>query len=1089
MSTLPHENVARIKYVLKPKHELTMPNKKIFSTKMAVRFKQLSMMLFALLIVGTNTLFAQQLTVKGRVLSAAGTAVSNASVLVRGTQTGTSTDSEGNFTINVAQGATLVFSAVNFKTKSVRVSSATNITVSLDAADQSLDEVVVVGYGTQRKRDVTGAVTTVSEKALREVPVANLQQALQGRAAGLEIQRVGNQPGSGAQIRIRGTRSITGSNEPLFVVDGIPYEGTLNDINPNDVASVEILKDASSTAIYGSRGANGVILVTTKKGKNSDTRISYNGYHGIGQVANNFPVYNAQEYQQLRSIIPNNPYPYLAPEVAGIAAGTNTNWQDVMYENALRTDHNISVVGGSNGNTFSLGGGYYKETTVLPGEDFTRYTLRATIDSRVGKKIRVGINTQNTVSISNGSQFVSGSPLFRMLALTPLTSPYDSAGKINITPWGNVDDLNGGDRYSPLFLKNNKDSWVDRVRRLRTFNTIYGEYEITKGLRYRANLGLNYAQQQSMQFRPGDLGPTNPSFFRPAPLNSVYTGLNNTASVDNGETWGYTFENLIYFDKTIKDKHKFNFTGLYSIQENQTYNTSVSKDSVDDNFIKSYALALSNAINSSNTTVGGGENRWALISYMARMNYTFKDKYLLTLTYRRDGSSRLAKGNNFFDYPAVSAGWILSDEPFLQKVNFVDNLKLRLGWGRTSNQAINPYQSLGLVNNNNGLGAPGNIIRYNFGPTQVSGYNVVSLPNPNLSWEFTTVSNLGIDFSLLKNKISGSVEFYRSKTNDILYTVSLPVTSGVAGNFLTNVGEMENKGIELSISTTNYTSPSGFTWSTDFNLFFNRNKLLKLTDNFSQDIGSQLFIGKPLSAIYDYKKLGIWQLNEAAEAAKYGAQPGMIKLQDYSGPNGVPDGVINNNFDRYVIGDGDADLQGGMTNRFNYKGFDLSTVLYARFGGNIISQIHQPNASFITANDGRRNQLKVDYWTPNNPTNWFPLPGQPLSPQSDAWRTLGYYSGTFVKLRSINLGYTFNQNTLSRMKAQNMRLYFTIDNVATLFSPYFNQTGIDPEGTAAGSRGVGNAVDNVRQGQNGTIVVGLGTPPRTTYTFGMNITL
>lgn len=1058
----------------------------IFSTSFMRFLKGRFIPIFAIIIFSffsVSHIKAQQAVggflLKGKVVGENNLPLSSASVVVKGTTRGTTTDNKGEFSISITKGSTLIFNEVGYSIKEVLIDKETDLLVQLTPTDNVLRDVIVVGYGTQRKRDVTGSVVSVGSKELREVPVANLQQALQGRAAGLEIQRVGNQPGAGAQIRIRGVRSISGSNDPLVVVDGIPWEGTLNDINPDDVASVDILKDGSATAIYGSRGANGVILVTTKKGKPGETRISINSLHGIGVVANPFPVFNAAEYQAMRNISTWG-QGYLAEELRGISLGRNTNWQDLMYRNSFRTDHNLSVLGGAGGTTYNIGAGYYKENTVLPGEDFTRYTLRAAVDSRIGKKIKFGLSTQNNVSVSNGSQFVSGAPLFRMLALSPLMPPYDSVGNIYSRPAGNIDDVNGGDRYSPLYLKRNNNNWDDRVRRLRTFSSLYAEYEIIKGLKYRLNLGLNYAQQFNAQFRSADR-PDNPSFFRPA--------QGNVARVENGETWGYTAENLIFYDKVFAKDHKINFTGLYSIQENQTFNSFVQKDSIDDDFVRFYNLSLSTPVNSATTNLGGGESRWALISYMARVNYSYRDKYLLTFTYRRDGSSRLAPGNQWFNYPAVSAGWLISDENFMKNIKAINSLKIRAGWATTSNQAVNPYQSLGLVNNSNGLQAPGNIIRYNYGPTIVTGYNVVTLPNPNLSWEFTNMANFGVDFNLFNGNITGSLEYYSAKTKDILYTVNLPVSSGVAGAYLTNIGEMENKGLEFTLSTVNYTSKKGgFNWSSDFNLFFNRNKLLKLNDNISQDIGSQLFVGHPMTAIYDYRKLGIWQSNEADLAAQFGSTPGQIKLEDYSGPNGKPDGVISALYDRYVIGNMDARLQGGMTHRFTYKGFDLSAVFYARFGGLLVSQVHQPNAAFLTILDGRRNSIKVDYWTPTNPSNWFPMPQQRISPLNDAWTTLGYYSGTFVKLRSVNFGYTFKPSILKRAGLQSLRAYFTVDNVAVLFSPFFNQTGIDPEGTGIGNQGVSNP-GNIRGGGNGVVTIGLGTPPRRTFTFGLNVSL
>jgi TonB-linked SusC/RagA family outer membrane protein len=1028
---------------------------------------------------------AQNRTVTGKVVNENNLPLKNASVIIKGTTNGTSTNDDGIFSVVVKDNnSILVISYIGMQTQEIKVGAASNVTIQLKESNQDLETVVVVGYGTQKKKDVTGAVVSVSEKALREVPVANIQQALIGRAAGLEVNQVSNRPGAGAQIRIRGIRSISGSNEPLYVVDGIPWDGSLNDINPDDIASVDILKDASATAIYGSRGANGVILVTTKKGKDGSAKVSYNGYFGIGSPQYKYPVFNAQEYQAMRNLSPWNGG-YMPEELNGIALGRNTDWQGLMYQNSFRTDHNISVIGGGNGNSFSLGAGYFKETTLLPGEDFTRYSVRASIDSRVGKRIKVGLTTQNMVSIDNGSQFVSGSSMFRLLGISPLMPAYNPDGSIYLMPHGNIDDNNGSDRYSPLLLKEGRRTWVDKVRRLRTFNTLYGELEIVKGLKYRLNLGLNYAQQNGGQFREGD-APNNPSFFR--------AGVGNRARVDNGETWGYTAENIITYDKTIKDDHKINFTGLYSIQEAQSFNSFIEKDSITENFVQFYNLAQSSP--TPLPGYGGGESRWALISYMARLNYAYKGKYLLTATFRRDGSSRLAPGNQWFNYPAVSAGWLISDEDFFKNVNVVNSLKLRVGWGETSNQAIDPYQSKGLVNNNNGLGtggdigAAGSFIRYNFGPTIVNGYNVVTLPNPNLRWEFTRTLNVGLDFSILKRRITGSIEIYHAKTKDILYAVNLPVTSGVAGAFQTNVGEMENKGMEFSISADILTTKRGLNWSADLNLFYNKNKLLKLSGDVTEDIGSQLFVGHSMTAIYDYVNQGVWQISEAAQAAALGAVPGQIKLADISGPSKVPDGVVNSAYDRTIIGDMDARLQGGITNRLTYKNFDFSAVVHARFGGLLVSQIHAPFASYISILDGRRNAVKVDYWTPTNPSNWFPMPQAQLSTVNDGWRTLAYYDASFIRLRSINLGYTFPSNILKRVGAQNIRLYASMDNVALLYSPFYRKTGIDPQASAAGDRGVGGALNNIRQNanNNGALIVGLGTPPRRTLTFGLNVT-
>jgi TonB-dependent starch-binding outer membrane protein SusC len=1026
----------------------------------------------------SGLVMAQNITVKGRVVKDDGQPLQGATVIVKGTTGGTTTSDNGDFSISAPANGTLVVSAVDFTTQEVKVNNRTAVSVQLMAADKTMDGVVVVGYGTQRRRDVTGSVVSVGEKALREVPVANLQQALQGRAAGLEVQRVGTKPGAGAVIRIRGERTINGSNDPLIILDGIPFEGgSLNDINPDDVASVDILKDASATAVYGSRGSNGVILITTKKGKPGESKLTYSGYYGVTDVRTKYNVLNAQEYIAMRDM--TNINPYMPEELTSRANGTETNWQDLMYQKGYVTDHNITVSGGTaGGSSYSLGGGYYKETTVLPGQDFGRYSLKATIDAKIGTRFKVGLNTMNTLSLTNGSQF--NNPMFPIITLSPLMPAYDANGGLVLSPTGNTTDRVS--QYNPLLLKNgDENQYIDKVRRLRTFNTLYGEAQITKGLKYRLNVGLDYRQQENDQFQKSDKA-TSPSYFR--------ARKGNTASVNNGEGYGYTLENILTYDKTI-GKHKFTVTGLYSFQEDHSHSTSVSKDSIDEDFIQFYNLGQANASNSTKATISGSESSYALESYMGRVNYSFDDRFLATLTYRVDGSSRLAPGNKYKQYPAANIGWILTKEKFMERFKFVDLLKLRIGYGQTSNQSISPYASLGLVSpyNFNGYSSPsvpGGTIRYNFGPsTIVTGYNLVNLPNPSLDWEYTKATNIGLDFGFLKNRITGSIEWYKTSTNKILFGIGLPATSGVSGSFVTNIGEMENKGLEFTLSTVNVRLHNGFTWSTDLNLFGNRNKLVKLTDGFTKNIGSQLFIGEPLTAIYDYNKIGIWQLSEAAQAASFGYQPGDIKLEDLNG-----DGKIDANNDRKIIGSSQAKIQGGLTNRFAYKGFDLSFVIYARFGGLLVSQIHQPYAAYVNLSDGLRNTIKTDYWTPTNPSNEFPVAGLTVRARTSSAplgeSTLGYYDASFIKMRSINIGYTISPKLLTKLKLQSIRAYISIQNPFVIYSPYMRKAGgVDPEATGFGNQGVQNPGNLSGR----ALTIGLNTPPTRSINFGLNLTL
>jgi TonB-linked SusC/RagA family outer membrane protein len=1031
----------------------------------------------------------QQVPVTGRILDSGGLPMPGVNVVEKGTTNGAVTDLDGNYSIVVSSPeATLVFSSVGYLSEEVIVGSQSTIDLTLVESIEALEEVIVVGYGTMKKSDVTGAIVSVDEEAMREVPVPSIQQALQGRAAGLEIQKVGTAPGSGVQIRIRGDRSITGKNDPLVVLDGIPYEGgTLNDIDPNAVASVEVLKDASATAIYGSRGANGVILITTKRGKAGETTVSYNGYYGVTTIARKYKMFDAEEYAAHRDA-GTGAWGYMPEELEYMKTGKSTDWQELMYENGMVTDQNLTVSGGSETTQFSLGGSYYRETTILAEQDFTRYSIRVNIDTKISDRIRAGINTINSVNVANGTQFVNqqanisgfknmpyeGSIMFPILTLSPLMPPYDSNGNILIRPGGNPEDREN--QYNPLLIKENNNDWVDLIRRMRSFNTLYAEVDLFKGLKYRINLGLDFRQVEFDQFQARD------SYFRTRDQSA-------RARVVNGVGWGYTVENLLTYQNTFADKHNLNVTGLFSAQQDKQHETGVGKEGLTADFLEFYDLNQSDPENPA-LDLHGVEYAWGLLSYMLRINYNFADRYLLTLTGRADGSSRLAEKWHY--YPAVSAGWNIHNESFLKNQNVISALKIRAGWGETSNQSVDPYSTLGGVTGYQYQGTVPIKIRYNYGTQQVSGYLIDKIADKTLDWEYTRTTNVGLDFGFLSNRISGTAEYYHAKTYNLLYKVNLPITSGIEEEFLTNVGEVENKGFEFTISSVNVRTRSGFTWSTDLNIFLNRNKLLKMYGDLERDVQQQLHVGYPLNTIYDYEKLGIWQLDEAEEAAIYGQLPGQLKIADLNN-----DSTIEADNDRKVLGSGEADFQGGITNRFTFKGFDLSVVAYGRFGGTLVSYVHQPARGYLTMLDGRRNALKVDYWTPDNPTNWFTMPqatnNYTIAPPtaSTAWTTLGYYDATFVKIRSISLGYTLPKKWVDKVKIKNLRLYATAQNPFLLFCTYVTDyNGVDPEPTGEGKIGGVGDPNNLRweEDNNKALVIGPSTPPTKSFIFGINVT-
>lgn len=1001
-------------------------------------------------------------------------------ILLKNTSTGTTSDANGAYTLSVpdASDAVLVFSFIGYNTQEVSLGGRSTLDVSMEPNVRALEEIVVVGYGVQKKSDVTGSLVSVNSEALREVPVANVQQALQGRAAGVEVQRIGTAPGATARIRVRGERSILGSNDPLIVLDGIPFEGSISDINPDEIATINVLKDASATAIYGSRGANGVVIITTKRGESGETRVTLNSYYGVTTVSKKYDLFNAEEYATMRDRA-GFTEGYQPEEIEGLALGRNTDWQDLMYESGFITNHNLGISGGGENGRYAVSGGYYKETTILPGQDYSRYSLKTTFDNDIGKRIKVGLNSLNSLSYANGSQFVNQQPntpgafgggiMYPILSMSPLMPAYDDQGEIFRTPAGNQTDRT--QQYNPLLLKHETDSWVDQIRRFRTFNSAYGEVEIIDGLKYRINLGFDFSQVNSAQFQGQD------SYFRSQ-------NQSNRARVRNEEQLSWTVENVLMYEKTFADDHRLTFTGLYSAQKARTWSTMVSKDSITADFIQFYDLG--SASPTANHLLNGGESTWGLLSYMARVNYAFKDRYLATFTFRSDGSSRLAE--QWHNYPAVAVGWNIGEEAFMADQNFVSALKLRVGYGQTSNQAVNPYSTRGGVTGTNG-GVP---IRYNYGTTKVVGYLPARIPDKSLDWEYTNTWNVGLDFGLLEDRITGSVEWYNAQTNNLLFNQSLPISSGYQDAYETNVGKVENKGIEVAISANIITSTDGgFTWSADFNWFFNRNKLLALGAGEERDIANGLHVGHPLTAIYNYKKLGVWQEDEADLAAEYGQIPGQLKIADLSGPEGVPDGVFTEEHDRTIIGDQQADWQGGITNRFTYKGFDFSFVTYARFGGLLMSYLHAPNGAYLTNNNGLRNGLDVEYWTPENRSNWFPAPNSALpGGAANSWSTLAYYDASFIRIRSINLGYTVPGSIASRIGAQSLRAYFTVQNPFLLYAPYVTKwNGVDPEPTGQGSAGIVSTGAGFRTGGvNQNLVISASTPPVRSFIFGINVT-
>ncbi|WP_318311771.1 SusC/RagA family TonB-linked outer membrane protein [Flagellimonas crocea] len=1006
-----------------------------------------------------------QTTVSGTV-SDGGGPIPGVNVILKGTTNGTATDFDGNYTINVPSNGTLVFSYIGFKTQEVPVNGRSQINVTMEDDLQSLSEVVIIGYGTQNKEAVTGSVVSIKGDELAEVQAANFQEALQGRAPGVNISTTSTRPGANnTEIRIRGVRSLTGSNSPLIVLNGIPFSGGLNDINLNDIESLEILKDASATAIYGSRGANGVILITTKTGKKGQkAQFTYNTYYATKEVFAKFPMMNSEQFNALREAtgLFNDGNPLYATGVDEDPS-VNTDWQDLIYGSGLQTSHDIGVSGGSETGTYSIGIGYFKETSVLPVESFQRYSLRAQVDQQIGA-FRFGLNSVMNYSLTNAA----GQGLYGSLSATPILDPYNEDGSLKRVVSMPLDDFWVTTRSTLADIGYGR---VNLQKDFGTYNNLYGEVAIpgVEGLKYRLNIGLNLRMSRDGNFTGEGVANVNPL----AP---------NGAGVSSSLTTDYVIENLLTYDRTFADKHQVNVVGLFSSQNTKYDDTNLSVQNLPNEQFLFYNLGP--ALVEDITGYGGQYQENSLLSYMGRAMYQYDNRYLITATVRADGSSRLAPGNKWVTYPAVSVGWNLGNEPFMDSVEWVNLLKFRAGYGETSNQAVNNYATLGNLGVRN----------YNFGETFATGYFVQELPNNTLGWEFSETYNYGIDFGLFNNRLSGSVEYYTTDTNDILYRVGLPSSSGV-GSFVGNIGSTTNKGVEVALNATILDNPDGLTWDFGVNLYTNRNEITSLASGEEQNVGQLWFVGSPINVIFDYNKIGLW--NETDPDYQYlqtlepGGNVGMIKVE-YTGeynPDGSPVRQINAD-DRQVI-DPTPDFQGGFNTRLAYKNFDFNVVGVFKSGGIAVSTLYSSNG-YLNLLTGRRNNINVDYWTPENTDAKYPAPGGIQAGDGPKYgTTMGYFDGSYLKIRAMTLGYNFDQDLVSGFGMSNLRLYATVQNPFVLFSPFHRESGMDPE-TNSGVDNNGNA-QNSATGTSGFISRGIATiganvPTTRNFMLGLNLT-
>jgi TonB-linked SusC/RagA family outer membrane protein len=838
------------------------------------------------------------------------------------------------------------------------------------------------------------------------------------------------------------------------VLDGIPFPGSIADLNPDDIKSIDVLKDASATAIYGSRGANGVILITTNKGqRGGKARISYNAYYGDQTLFARYPMMSGPEFVALR-------------KAAGIYSnGTdesddvNTDWQDLFYRTGSLNSHDINVSGGSETGSYNVGLGYYQNQSLIPTQQYTRYSLRSSVDQQIGKYFRVGFTTNNNYNISEGNQL----GMFGILALSPIASPYNEDGTLKRTV-----NTGLGDNY--VLTKSVVDSlsdnglWLNETRGFATYNAVYGEVKIpwVDGLKYRVNLGLDFIQSNNGNYTAEGVNSVNPT-------------TESTAGISNAQTYHWTIENLLTYDHTFAQKHNVNVTALYSSEQQKYNSSSMSAKDIPSDAFQFYNLGTATG----EKTIDPNNQSyylWGLVSWMGRIMYSYDNRYMLSATVRSDASSRLAPGHQWHTYPAVSVGWNIANESFMKGITWLNSLKLRAGYGQTSNQAIAPYATLGVLSTR----------PYNFGEDNyATGYYVTRLPNPNLGWEYSETWNYGLDFSAFHNRLSGTIEYYTTNTKDILLGVSLPPTSGVS-SYTGNIGQTQNKGFELSLNGTILDGGrDGLTWDAGFNFYINNNKLVALASGETKDEGNGWFVGHNINAIYDYQKIGLWQEKDPyLDILEPGGKPGMIKVKytgDYNA-DGTPVRAIGAD-DRQVM-DVDPKFLGGFNTRLAYKGFDLTVVGIFQHGGILLSSLYG-SGGYLDNLTSRNNNVKVDYWTPENTDAKYPNPAGPLSGDNPKYgSTLGYFDASYLKVRTISLGYDFSRNLIKNSDIR-LHAYFTVQNPFVLFSPYNKESGMDPEPNSYGNE---NAAVPLSYNLRRILTVGANTPSTRNYILGVNLT-
>ena len=1001
------------------------------------------LMFLALVALCTSGAWAQK-QVSGTVVDAAGEPIIGASVMVKGTSTGTVTDFDGKFVLqNVPENGSVVISYVGYRTQTIAVAGKGQLSVTLEEDKQLLDEVVVVGYGVQRKSDVTGALTRVGEKELNAKPVSNAFEALQGKAAGVDVT-TSERPGTVGSITIRGNRSISASSAPLYVVDGVPLQaGGIETINPRDIESIDILKDASSTAIYGSRGANGVVLVTTKRGQEGKMQLTYNGSMTFEKIVDKSPAMSASDYITWRRWAYYNSAPdkytpgdqptqeqdkaffagdetALANVMKGWAGGswdgskvTDTDWTDFVTQTGVTQEHTLSARGGTKNLAGFVSFGYLNNKGTQKGQSYERYNLSASADIKGTKWFKAGgsFNASYGVqkygySVPYGTSTGARELYSAAKNILRYTLPYDENGEIITQPGGSTTNT-----YSVI------DEWDKSKDNRETFRALGSFYaQIDFGQIFEPLQGLQWKTQFGPDFRYYRRG----NFLDSSSISRA--GGNNSASRSDERHFAWTLDNMLIYNKSIKD-HTFGITLLQSASKVNNENSSMSEQKVTiPSFLWNNMGAVDITDSQYQASMGTGLSESALSSYMARINYSYMDRYLLTASARWDGASVLAEGNKWDFFPSMALGWRMEQESWLRDVTWLDQLKLRVGVGVTGNAAVSPYGTLGVISSFWMPFSTGNSqIFVTNEPYYTNGSN--AMPNKNLGWEKTTQWNFGVDFSFLKGRIGGTIDVYTSKTKDLLLSMSVPSLSGYP-SMMANIGQTKNKGIEVTINAIPVMTKD-FMWNSNLNFAWQKDEIVELANGKEDDINNAWFIGESIAVHYGYEADGLWQESDAAEMAKFNENgqkftAGSVKPVDQNG-----DYKIDAD-DRVILGNKNPRLTAGWTNSLSWKGLELTLELQGRF-----------KYMISTGGEGQLGmyqQREISYWRPDNTGADWQKPVYSQAGGDPYAGLLGFKDASFIKIRNLSLGYNFDKSICQAIGINGAKLYIQGKNLGMLYS-------------------------------------------------------